>query len=216
MKEYIFFDLDGTLTDPALGITNSLIYALEKFGIEVASREELYQFIGPPLIEKMMEVYGFSKEKATKCLMYYREYFSDKGLFENLVYDGIPEMLADLRSSGYKLVLATSKPEVYARRILEHFNLAKYFEYIGGCDLGEKLSTKAAVIKYVMDTLGINEPSTCIMVGDREHDVIGARNCGLECVGVLFGYGTREELARANANYIVDSVSTLAKLLKKI
>lgn len=216
MKEYIFFDLDGTLTDSAIGITNSLKFALEKLEIKVSSREELYQFIGPPLIEKMMEVYSFSKEKATECLMYYREYFSEKGLFENLVYDGIPEMLTNLQSIGYKLVLATSKPEVYARRILEHFNLAKHFEYIGGCDMGEKLSTKAAVIKYVMDTLGINEPSNCIMVGDREHDVIGAHKCGMECVGVLFGYGTREELARANAAYIVDSVSALGNLLKKI
>lgn len=216
MKEYIFFDLDGTLTDPALGITNSLMYALDKFGISVESREELYQFIGPPLVDKMMEVYGFSKEKAQQGLAYYREYFRDKGIFENNVYDGIREMLADLQNGGYKLVLATSKPEEFAKRILEHFDLAKYFDYIGGSDMGEARSSKAAVIEYDMATLGITDPSKCVMVGDREHDVIGARQLGIDCVGLLFGYGSREELETAGATYIAENVDVLTRILKNV
>ncbi len=215
-KDYILFDLDGTLTDPAIGITNSLMYALEKFGITVESREELYTFIGPPLIDKMMEVYGFSKEKATEGLAYYREYFKDKGIFENSVYDGIPEMLEDLKSRGYKLVLATSKPEEFAKRILEHFDLTKYFEYIGGSDMGEKRSSKAAVIEYVMKALDITEPEKCIMVGDREHDVVGAGKFGIETVGVLFGYGSREELEKSGAAYIVETVDELGELLRRM
>ncbi len=215
-KEYILFDLDGTLTDPALGITNSLMYALEKFGIHIESREELYQFIGPPLVDMMMEVYGFSKEKAQQGLAYYREYFRDKGIFENRVYEGITEMLADLQSSGYKLVLATSKPEEFAKRILEHFDIAKYFHYIGGSDMGEKRSSKAAVIEYVMKALDITEPEKCIMVGDREHDVIGAGKFGIETVGVLFGYGSHEELEKSGAAYIVENVEKLGNLLKNI
>ncbi len=213
MKEYIFFDLDGTLTDPAIGITNSLMYALKRFDIEVESREELYKFIGPPLVDKLMEVYGFSKEKATEGLMYYREYFKDKGIFENRVYDGMPKMLEKLQEKGYKLVLATSKPEEFAKRILEHFNLDKYFTFIGGSDMGEARSSKAAVIEYDLDRLGITDVTKCIMVGDREHDVIGAAKCDMECVGVLFGYGSREELANAGAQFIAEDVDELYKIL---
>ncbi|MBQ8836760.1 MAG: HAD family hydrolase [Clostridia bacterium] len=216
MKEYIFFDLDGTLTDPALGITNSLMYALDKFGISVESREELYQFIGPPLVDKMMEVFGFSKEKATQALAFYREYFSDKGLFENTVYDGIPEMLCELQSCSYKLVLATSKPEKFAKRILEHFDLAKYFCFVGGSDLEGTRASKDAVIEYVLASLGIADHSKCIMVGDREHDVIGAKKCGIGCVGVLFGYGSRQELETAGAAYIAENVKELGKILRSV
>lgn len=215
-KEYIFFDLDGTLTDPALGITNSLIYALEKFDIHIKNREELYQFIGPPLIDKMMEVYGFSNEKAKEGLMYYREYFRDKGIFENSVYPGISNMLKELQNCGYKLVLATSKPEEFAKRILEHFDLAKFFCFIGGSDLGEVRSSKAAVIEYDMINLGISDPRKCIMVGDREHDVIGAREHGIETVGVRFGYGSRSELENAKAAYIVETVEELGDLLRRM
>ena len=216
MYEFILFDLDGTLTDPKEGIINCVKYALRYFNIEETDDKKLLKFIGPPLIDKMMEVYGFSKEKATQGLMYYREYFKDKGIFENSVYDGIPEMLADLKSRGYKLVLATSKPEEFAKRILEHFDLSKYFYFIGGSDMGETRSSKAAVIKYVMANCGIKAPDKCIMVGDREHDVIGAGKHGIETVGVLFGYGSREELENAKAAYIVATVEELAKVLKNI
>lgn len=216
MKEYILFDLDGTLTDSSSGIINSLMYAFEKLDFKIGSREELRAFIGPPLIDMMMEQYGFSREKATHGLKFYREYFRDKGIFENSVYDGIPEMLRDLQSRGYKLVLATSKPEEFAKRILEHFDIAKYFYFIGGSDMGETRSSKSAVIEYVMDNCDIKEPDKCIMVGDREHDVIGARKFNIRTVGVLFGYGSREELENAGAAYIIETVEELGKLLAKI
>lgn len=215
-KEYILFDLDGTLTDPALGITNSLMYALEKFGMHIENREELYKFIGPPLIDMMMQEYGFSREKATKGLAYYREYFGVKGLLENEVYDGIPKMLETLQRNGYKLVLATSKPEKYARKILEHFDLAKYFYFIGGSDMDETRSTKEAVIEYDLAALGNPDVNKCIMVGDRKYDVVGAYEFGIECIGVLFGYGSREELEEANAAYVVKTVEELEKLLLNI
>jgi len=215
-KEYILFDLDGTLTDPALGITNSLMYAFKKLGVSVESREELYKYIGPPLVDMMMQEYGFSKEKAMQGLSYYREYFSVTGLFENEVFAGIPELLADLQSSGYKLVLATSKPEKFAKQILEHFDLAKYFYFIGGGDMSETRSTKEAVIEYDLSALGNPDPQSCIMVGDRKYDVIGAREYGIDCVGVLFGYGTLEELEEANAAYIVETVEALKTLLKQM
>ncbi len=212
-KEYIFFDLDGTLTDPAIGITNSLMYALEKFGIHIENREELYQFIGPPLVDMMMQEFGFSKEKAQQGLAFYREYFSVKGLFENEVFAGIPELLSDLQAKGYKLVLATSKPEKFAKQILEHFDIAKYFYFIGGSDMGETRSTKEAVIEYDLAALGNPDPQSCVMVGDRKYDVIGAREYGIDCVGVLFGYGSKEEFAEANAAYIAETVEQLRALL---
>ncbi len=212
-KEYILFDLDGTLTDPALGITNSLMYALERLGITVESREELYKFIGPPLIYMMMQEYGFSREKATEGLAVYREYFSVKGLFENEVYDGIVDMLKALCDKGYKLILATSKPEVYAKRILEHFDLAKYFYFIGGSDMSETRSTKEAVIEYDLAAIGNPDVNKCIMVGDRKYDVTGAREFSIDCVGVLFGYGSRKELEEAKAAYIVETVKELEELL---
>lgn len=215
-KEFILFDLDGTLTNPALGITNSLMYAFEKFDMRIENREELYQFIGPPLVDMMMQEFGFSKEKAQQGLAYYREYFSTTGLFENEVYDGIPELLADLQASGYKLVLATSKPEKFAKQILEYFDLAKYFYFIGGSDMAETRSTKEAVIAYDLDALGNPDPKCCIMVGDRKYDVIGSREYGIACVGVLFGFGSREELEEVKAAYIAATVAELGAILKDI
>ncbi len=215
-KEYIFFDLDGTLTNPALGITNSLMYAFEKFGMQIANREQLYPFIGPPLVDMMMKEFGFSKEKAKQGLAYYREYFSVKGLFENEVYAGIPKLLAALQANGYKLVLATSKPEKYAKQILEHFDLAKYFYFIGGSDMSETRSTKEAVIEYDLAALGNPDSQSCIMVGDRKYDVVGSRTYGIECVGVLFGFGSKEELEEVNAAYIAETVEALEQILLHI
>lgn len=215
-KEFILFDLDGTLTDPAIGITSSLMYALEKFGIHVENREELYKFIGPPLVDMMMQEYGFSREEAQKGLEYYREYFSVKGLFENEVYDGIPEMLEKLQKRGYKLILATSKPEKFAKQILDHFRLSQYFYFIGGSDMAETRSTKEAVIEYDLAALGNPDVAKCIMVGDRKYDVEGSREFGIECVGVLFGYGSKEELEESKAAYIANTVSDLENILLNI
>ena len=137
MYKYIFFDLDGTLTDPGEGITNSVAYALTRFGIEVPERSELYKFIGPPLKESFAKYYGMSPEESTLALKYYREYYADKGIFENAVYDGVVETLSAIRESGRRVIMATSKPDVYAERILEHFGLLEYFDFVAGADMAD-------------------------------------------------------------------------------
>lgn len=205
MYQIILFDLDGTLTDPGIGITNSVMYALKKWGIEVGDRSELYKFIGPPLKESFERFYGFSEEKAEKSVEYYREYFREKGLFENEVYEGIKDLLETIHASGRKLILATSKPEEFAIRILEHFQLAKYFTCIGGASMDGVRSKKADVISYALKKAGVYDLSETVMVGDREHDIIGAKQVGMDSIGVLFGYGNYEELENAGANYIVNS-----------
>lgn len=211
--DYLFFDLDGTLTDPALGITNSIMHALAGFGISVADRRELYPFIGPPLLESFQKFYGFSPEQAQRALTLYREYFAPTGLFENTVYDGIPEMLARLQRQGAHIVLTTSKPEVYARRILEHFELDRYFYFIGGSTLAETRVAKAEVIEYCLENCGSPSRERVVMIGDREHDILGAKAAGVDSIGVLYGYGSREELASAGADKISESVSDLTELL---
>ncbi len=204
MKPYslILFDLDGTLTDPAEGITNSVAYALNKFGIEVADKTQLYKFIGPPLADSFMEYYGFSEEQAQEAIACYRQYFTEKGMFENIVYEGIEELLKSLKSRGKRLCVATSKPEPFAKAILEHFNLAQYFECIAGATLDQSRVKKADVIAYALEKCGITDCSTAVMVGDREHDVFGATVHFIDCIGVLYGYGNRAELESAGALYI--------------
>lgn len=206
MYDVILFDLDGTLTDSGLGITNSVAYSLKKFGIEIDDRTELYKFIGPPLRESFEKYYGFSPEEARKAVEYYREYYTDKGLFENTVYEGIEELLKEIRDSGKRAIVATSKPEVFAKRILEHFGLAKYFAYIVGANLDETRTKKDEVIAHVLESCEIPDRSKVLMVGDREHDILGAKKMGLDSLGVLFGYGDYEELKRAGATYIAETV----------
>lgn len=211
--EYILFDLDGTLTDPGLGITNSVMYALEKYGIKVKERSELYRFIGPPLSDSFESFYGFSGEEAKQAVEYYREYYGDKGIFENLVYEGFEELLIELRRNNKILIVATSKPEVFAKQILEHFNIAKYFTYIAGSNLDGTRVKKYEVIKYALEKCNIDDISKAIMIGDREHDIHGAKEAGMDSIGVLFGYGDRTELEKAGADFIVDSVKGIEKLL---
>lgn len=202
MFDIILFDLDGTLTDSGLGITNSVRYALEREGIEVKDRSELFRFIGPPLVDSFIMFYGFSPEKALEITHVYREYYSVKGIFENEVYEGIPELLEKLRKDGKKIIVATSKPEPFARKILDHFSLSRYFDYIAGSNMDETRSTKAEVIEYALESCGVTDLSKAVMVGDREHDVIGAKKFPMKSIGVLWGYGSREELENAGADYI--------------
>lgn len=211
--EYIFFDLDGTLTDPGLGITNSVMYALGRFGISVPDRAALYPFIGPPLLDSFKIFYGFSDADAKAALRYYREYFTDRGIFENEVYPGIPALLRALRDAGRHVVMATGKPEPYAERIAAHFGLTGYFELIAGATMDETRTKKDEVIRYAMERLGASDPKTVLMAGDREHDVLGARNCGVDCLGVLYGYGSREELTAAGAAYLAETVADVGKLI---
>ena len=211
--DYLLFDLDGTLTDPGEGITNSVAYALRKQGIEVTDRKELYCFIGPPLSESFSRFFGFSMEESLRCVEYYREYYRDKGIFENLLYDGIPELLATLKSRGKKIILATSKPELFAKQILDHFGLTEYFDHICGASMDESRNKKAAVIEYALETAKLDDLARAVMIGDREHDINGARLNGLDSIGVLFGYGDRPELEAAGATYIAESVEDIKKFI---
>ena len=209
MYQYVLFDLDGTLTDPGLGITNSVMYALRKFGINVSDRSQLYPFIGPPLRDSFRVYYGFSDEQCERAVRYYREYFKKSGMFENEVYDGICELLTRLKASGRTLVVATSKPEVFALEILRHFDLYKYFDFVAGATLNDVRNQKADIIKYALETLNITEKKSAIMIGDRKHDIIGAQENGLDTIGVLYGYGTCDELKNAGATYIANTTADI-------
>ena len=211
--EYILFDLDGTLTDPAVGITTSVAYALKKFGIEVDDISSLNHFIGPPLLDSFMEHYGFSEEKARTAIDYYRARFRVKGLYENVVYDGVENMLREIKNSGREIILATSKPEPFAKEILRHFGLDKYFLFIAGSNFDGTRTAKAEVIEYALESVGVTDKSSAVMVGDRKHDIIGAQKTGLDSIGVLFGYGSREELEAAGATYIAETVEDILKLI---
>ncbi len=215
MTENILFDLDGTLTDPEEGIINSVIYALKYFSISVDDRKSLYDFIGPPLTDSFEKHFAFSEAQALKAVDVYREYFADKGIFENRVYTGTENMLKCLKSSGKRIVLATSKPEKYAVMILEHFGLLKYFDFVCGATMDERRSSKTAVIEYTLKKTGLSAENS-VMVGDRRFDIEGAHENGLKAVGVLYGYGSREELQAAGADFTAESIAELESLLLKL
>ena len=213
-KTHILFDLDGTLTDPGMGITNSVMHALTHFGITVADRAELYRFIGPPLMDSFMEYCGLTEEQAVEAVRVYREYFADKGWAENTVYGGIDSLLADLVAAGKILLVATSKPQIFAERILVHFGLDKYFTHICGVALqAPRGYSKADVIRDALDRAGVSDLTTAVMVGDRHHDIDGAKVVGISSVGVLYGYGDRIEHEAAGADAIAESVATLKAML---
>lgn len=215
MYDIVLFDLDGTLTDPGEGITNSVAYALRKFGVPVPERRQLYKFIGPPLHESFMVYYGFDRDKALLAVDYYREYYREKGIWENRVYDGVEELLQTLKGAGKRLALATSKPEVFARQILDHFGLAPYFDAVCGANLDGTRTRKAEVIALALEAFGAKAGPGIVMVGDREHDVLGAGALGLDSIGVLFGYGDRRELQRAGATHIAPTVADVAGFVLK-
>ncbi|HEX2947573.1 MAG TPA: HAD family hydrolase [Clostridia bacterium] len=212
-KNVILFDLDGTLTDPAIGITKSVAYALEAFGIHTDDLNKLCKFIGPPLRDSLMEYYGFSEEQALAGIEKYREYFAKTGIYENRLYPGIKDMLEKLKAKGMKVILATSKQKVFADIILEHFGIMQYFDLVCGCELDGTRGRKGEVIRYALETADVKEPDNAVMVGDRKHDVLGAKEAGIACVGVLFGYGGREELHEAGADTIVETVEELSEVL---
>ena len=215
MYTHIFFDLDGTLTDPAQGITNSFIHALKFYGLPVPSYQELCKLIGPPLPYSFETTFGFDHDKAMEAVGKYREYFSTKGLYENKVYEGIPELLQSLKEKGKHLLVATSKPEEYSIRILEHFNLAQYFDFICGSLMDESRSKKSEVIAYALECcrLGEGDKDKVLMVGDRFHDIEGAKANHIKSCGLLFGYGSRQELEEAGADYIAEDIQSLLKIL---
>lgn len=212
-KKYYLFDLDGTLTDPKEGITKSVQYALESYGIDVYDLDELDKFIGPPLFDAFIEYYGFSETDARGAIEKYRERYSKVGIFENVLYDGMEDLLKKLADSGKTLLVATSKPTFFAEKVLEYFEIAKYFAFVAGSELDGARTRKSDVIKYALENARITDLDACIMIGDRLHDVAGAKESGLESVGVLYGYGSREELEKAGADYIAESVESLYHLL---
>lgn len=211
--EYILFDLDGTLTDSGIGVTNSVRYALDKFGIEVKDRSELFKFIGPPLKYSFGNFCGFSAEQINRAIEYYHEYYEDKGIFENKVYEGLEEQLKALKDDGRTLIVATSKPEVFAKKILEHFNISQYFADICGCNMDETRVNKGEVIQYDLESCGITDLSKTVMIGDRKYDVIGAKEAGIKSIGVLYGFGSRDELEQAGADIIIETVADIGKVL---
>lgn len=215
MKQYsyILFDLDGTLTNSQLGITTCVAYALESFGIHTENLNELRKFIGPPLKESFMKYYAMTEEEGDKAVEKYRERFATIGLYENEVYEGIPALLGKLKKQGKSLLVATSKPTVYSEKILEHFGLKEYFTFVVGSELDGRRVNKAEVIQYALEQSKITELNKVVMIGDKEHDIIGAKTCGVDSVGVLYGFGEREELESHGATYIVEKVSDLEKIL---
>ena len=210
----ILFDLDGTLTDSQEGITKSVQYALAHFGIEVEDLSSLRKFIGPPLTESFKAFYGMDDREAHVGLVKYRERFTDVGWAENAVYPGIGELVADLKKSGKRLLLATSKPEVQALKIMEHFGLKEHFELICGPALNAPDGYgKADVIRDALHRANITDLTGIVMVGDRHHDVDGAHAVGLPCIGVLYGYGDRAELVSAGADHIAEDPAALRRML---
>ena len=215
MKSYstILFDLDGTISDSSQGIINSIIYALEKYDINDYEMSLLRKFLGPPLHESFEKFMGFDKEKSLQAVKLYREYFSSKGLFENEIYGGVSDLLQNLKENGKALIVATSKPQLFTDRIMEHFNLAKYFDFIAGSNMDTTRSKKAEVIEYALSECNIKDKSKVVMIGDRAEDMIGAQTVGVDSIGVEYGYGTFDELKNAGATYIVKTVGELKDLL---
>ena len=203
--QYILFDLDGTLTNSQLGITTCVAYALESFGIHTENPEELRKFIGPPLKESFVKYYNMTDGEGDRAVEKYRERFATVGLYENEVYAGIPELLQKLKAQGKTLLVATSKPTVYSDKILEHFGLKEYFSYIAGSELDGTRVNKAEVIQYALEQMKITESEKIVM--------IGAGICGVDSIGVLYGFGEREELENHGATYIAETVSDLEKIL---
>lgn len=206
----ILFDLDGTLTDPKEGITNSIIFALEKLGIYGHSNDSLEWCIGPPLHDSFAKMLNGDNACALKAIEHYREYFRLSGMYENMVYFGIAEILATLKASGRKLFVATSKPQVFARQILEHFKLADHFSAIYGSELDGTRTNKGELIAFIIEQENLEH---CVMVGDREHDIIGAKQNNIPAIGVTWGYGKLLELQKASPDYICDNPRQLLNIL---
>lgn len=211
--QYLLFDLDGTITDSETGITRCVEYALNHFGIRVNNLSELSPFIGPPLLDSFKEFYNFTDEQAVIATEKYRERYTDKGIYENELYPGIKELLAEAHRKGRTVILATSKPEVFAKRILDYFELSNYFSFVAGSGLDGSLHTKTDVINHILRSNDIKDLSTVVMIGDRKHDIIGANNVGIDSVGVLYGFGDYKELSEAGATYIVKDIAELRNLL---
>ncbi len=215
IKRYLLFDLDGTLTNPKEGITKSLQYALHHVGIEVEDLDSLEKHIGPPLIDGLRDIQGLKEEEIKEATRWYREYFKEKGIFLNVKYEGIDDLLNTLVKAGRTLILATSKPEEFAREILVHFNLDHYFTDICGAAMDDTRRKKGDIIAYALKKNGINDKEQVVMIGDRLHDIKGARENGISSIGVLYGFGSKEELTEAGAGSLAKDLEELKDILLK-
>lgn len=211
--EYLFFDLDGTITDSFLSVANSFRYALESYGIKVNDINELRPVLGPPLRTSFETMFGFSPDESVKAVEKYRERYVNHYISENRIYDGVRELLTKLYEDGYKLVLATSKPEKFALNIMKHFELDKYFHFITGASMDKSRDTKEKVLEYILNCLKISDKSKILMIGDRKFDLDGAAFFGIDAAGVLYGYGTREELLAHSHVYIAESTDDLYEFI---
>ena len=210
---YILFDLDGTLSDPKEGITKSFQYALKHFGIQVENLDELEPVIGPPLKVSFMNFYDLSEEDAVVAIAKYRERFGTIGLYENEIYPGIKELLEELVEKGYQIAIASSKPTEYVEQICEHFEIKQYFHHIIGSFMDGRRVEKEEVVEEAIIQFGNVSKEEIIMVGDRKFDVTGAHDRGLKAIGVTYGYGGKEELTEAGADFLANSVGELRDLL---
>ena len=208
------FDLDGTLTDPGLGITKAFQYALARFGIEVKP-DDLVRFIGPPIRESLRSIYGFSDADVEKAVAVYREYYGETGLYENTIYPDIIKILEKLRAEGKSLAVATSKATLYACKVLEHFGIDGYFSFVSGDNMDGSLTVggKGGVIRAALDALDEARAGRPVMIGDRMYDIAGARKAGIDSIGVTWGYGSRDELIAEGATWIADSADELLRLV---
>jgi phosphoglycolate phosphatase len=213
LYDLCLFDLDGTLTDSKEGITRSAQYALKQFGIDEPDRDKLTWFIGPPIRESLIEHYNFSTAEAEKAARHYREYFSTTGIFENALYPGIVDMLGDLKNKGVAMAVATSKPTVFAEKIVKYFGIEQFFETIAGSEIDGHRSKKAEVIRFCLDTIDRDHKRNAVMVGDRKYDVIGAQEVSIDSIGVLWGYGSQEELESAKATMLAGSIEELCRII---
>ena len=214
MKSYdiILFDLDGTVIDSSPGVTDSIIYALKKFGIEIKDKTSLLKCIGPPLQYSFKNFFGFSDEDTALAIKYYREFYEIEGINRLSVYDGIPELLKNLKNAGKTIVLATSKPEKYAAQILKDNGLYDLFDFVAGADPNINRNEKTEVMEYALKSINA-DPSKVLMIGDRKYDVIGSKDVGCDCIGVLFGFGTKEELLNEGAIFTAETCDEVEKYI---
>ncbi|PGD18027.1 HAD family hydrolase [Bacillus toyonensis] len=209
MYTTFLFDLDGTVTDPKKGIVNSVLYALEKVGIEELHVSELDSFIGPPIQQSFVERYNMNEGEVERAVFYFREYLKQRGLLENSVYEGIPNLLKQLKDNGNRLFIATSKPTIFARQVIEHFQLTNYFEDIIGSNLnGTRIKKEEIIAHILLQNEGLNKEEV-VMIGDRKHDIIGANHNGIASIGVLYGYGSKNELIEVSATHIAKDIEEL-------
>lgn len=213
MKDYLFFDLDGTLSDPAEGICGSVVYALQKGGYAAKDMTAYHSWIGPPLVPSFMDELGVDEAEAYRLVELYRENFSTKGIFQNTVYPGIPELLRELNAKGKKLLIVTGKPTEFAERIADYFGVADCFAKVCGIPMDNEAMTKEQTLQGALDFLGKPDLSRCLMIGDRHHDIEAAHVCHMDGAYVLYGYGSEEEANICKAEFVVDTVEALRKLL---